>query len=65
MEPAVAPEMVEVGYAILLDAFNLDFSRSSPDELRLIVTAIYQAMEQERRRAFTEPAPGADWIGFV
>jgi hypothetical protein len=51
MEPAVTPEMIERGYAMLLDAFNLDFSRSSQEELRWIVTAIYQAMEQERRAA--------------
>ena len=68
MEPAVTSEMVEAGYAMLLDAFNLDFSRSSPEELRLIVTAIYRAMEEERRRASQSAPPDedqADAAGFV
>jgi len=43
--------MVEAGYTMLLDAFNLDFSRSSPEELRRIVAAVYQAMEEQRRAA--------------
>jgi len=49
MEHSVTPEMVEVGYAMLLDAFNLDFHRSSPEEVRSIVTAIYQATERQRQ----------------
>jgi len=63
MEPAVTSEMVEAGYAMLLDAFNLDFSRSSPEELRLIVTAIYRAMEEERRRASKSAPPDEDQAG--
>jgi len=51
MEPEVTPEMIEVGYTMLLDAFNLDFHRSSPEEVRRIVAAVYQAMERERRAA--------------
>ena len=63
MEPAVTSEMVEVGYAMLLDAFNLDFSRSSPEELRLIVTAIYRAMEEERRWASKRAPSGENQAG--
>ena len=65
MEPAVTPEMVEVGYAMLLDAFNLDFSRSSQEELRLIVTVIYQAMEQKRRQGSTGTPPCEDRVAAV
>jgi hypothetical protein len=63
MEPAVTSEMVEAGYAMLLDAFNLDFSRSSPEELRLIVTEVYRAMEKERRRASNRAPAGEDQVG--
>jgi hypothetical protein len=60
--------MVEAGYEMLLDAFHIDFSRSSPKELRLIVTAVYRAMEKERRRASNSAPPGEDQVavaGFV
>jgi hypothetical protein len=53
MEPAVTSEMIEAGYKMLLDAFNLDFSCSSPEELRTIVRAIYLAMDEARRVAST------------
>ena len=76
MEPAVTSEMIEAGYEMLVDAFNLDFSRSSPEELRTIVTAIYLAMDEARRVASTRqrelgpsstpPIGGAiSGVGFV
>jgi hypothetical protein len=63
MESAVTSEIAEAGYAMLRDAFNLNFSRSSPEELRLIVTAIYRAMEEERRRASKRAPTGEDQAG--